>query len=148
MTNDGKGQGARGKGGLRLACSCLLPLAVLSCVDPRARPAAPILQVDFAASFRLTSPGVIVASLYAFDVDGLRNLDLSVRSTDTALVAADSALLLTGEIEVIRSLNWVIPAGLTTGSSVALIARVVDFEGFASADTVLLTVQDSVSALR
>ena len=128
-------------------CGCALGALVLSCTDPRARPVAPVVQLAFAASFKLTSPGLIVGSLYLYDVDGLRDLELSLVSSDT-LLTGDSVIFLDGSEELTRPINWKAPAGVATGTGVTLVARVADFAGFVAVDSVRLTVQDSTASLR
>lgn len=125
-----------------MAGLCLL----LACTDPRARPIAPLVQIGFGPLFRLTSPGAIVGSLYMYDVDGLRDLELSIAG-DT-LIAGDSLIFLTGAEELTRPINWHAPAGVATGTRLTLVARVSDFAGFVAVDSVTLTVQDSTANLR
>jgi len=124
-------------------CGCAL---LLSCTDPRARPVAPQVVLSFGPTYILTSPGAIIGSLYMYDVDGLRDLELSV-SGDT-LIAGDSLVFLTGGIELTRPINWTAPAGIATGTPIILVAKVTDFSGFIAVDSVQLTVQDSTASLR
>ena len=121
-------------------------LLLAACTDPRARPVAPVVQFAFGASFKLTSPGLIVGSLYLYDVDGLRDLELSLASSDT-LLTGDSLIFLDGSEELTRPINWRAPAGVTTGTQVTLVARVSDFAGFVAVDSVKLTVQDSTAGV-
>ncbi len=121
---------------------CLLAPAA-SCTDPRARPVAPTVQLSFAPSFRLKSPGSVVASLYMFDEDGLKSLDLSVKSADSALVG-DSIILFGGDLELLRPVSWTVPSGIPIGTAVTLIARAQDFRGFVTADSAHLSVQDTI----
>jgi hypothetical protein len=125
-----------------IAGLCLL----LACTDPRARPIAPLVQIAFGPSFQLTSPGVIIGSLYMYDVDGLRDLELSIAGD--SLLAGDSLIFLTGAEELTRPINWIAPAGIATGTQITLVARVSDFAGFVAVDSVKLTVQDSTAGLR
>ena len=118
-------------------------LLLIACTDPRERPVAPAVQVNFAPSFRLKSPGSITASLHLFDEDGLKSLQLSVASSDSALTG-DSTVFFTGESELFRPVNWTVPSGIPIGTSVTLIARVLDFKGFVAADTTHLSVQDTI----
>ena len=121
--------------------------SLLSCTDPRARPVAPLIQIAFGPSYKLTSPGAIIGSLYMYDVDGLRDLRMSLVSSDT-LLDGDSLIFLTGAEELTRPIHWTAPAGVATGTQVTLVARVTDFAGFVAVDSVKLTVQDSVASLR
>jgi len=125
---------------------CLLPIALLSCTDPRARPVAPQVVISFGPSYILTSPGAIIGSLYMYDVDGLRDLELSVRGD--SLIAGDSLVILTGGVELNRPINWTAPAGIATGTRITLAAKVTDFSGFVAVDSVQLTVQDSTAGWR
>ena len=118
-------------------------LLLVCCTDPRARPVAPIVQLSFAPSFRLKSPGSVAASLYLFDEDGLKSLDLSVRSADSSLVG-DSTIFFSGDLELTRTVNWQVPARIPIGTAVTLSARVQDFKGFVTADTAHLSVQDTI----
>jgi hypothetical protein len=122
-------------------------LALVACTDPRARPAPPIVQLAVAPSFVLKSPGTIIASLYAFDGDGLDNVQLALRIPGSTF-KDDSLIPLPGDPEITRPIHWDVPGGLPIGSHVNVIARVVDFVGFASTDTLHLTVQDTVSQVR
>ena len=79
-----------------------------------------------------------------YDVDGLQDLGLSVRSADSTFVG-DSLILLPGESEIIRTINWSVPAGIPLGTRVTLVARVVDGAGLATSDTARLAVQDTTS---
>lgn len=128
----------------RAVIGASVPLCVgaslLSCKDPRSRPAPPIVDVSVAPSFLLTSPDTIIGSMYAYDEDGLDRLTLSIRSADTTF-SGDSLIFLPGDIEVTRSIRWVVPAGLAVGTPVNVVAKVVDFAGFATSDTLHLTVQ-------
>ncbi len=118
-----------------------------ACTDPRARPVPPVVDVLFSSSFTLTSPGRILGSVYVFDADGVGSLSLSVRSSDSSFVG-DSLLGLTGDAEATRAINWTVPPGLAIGTHVTVVARALDFAGFAASDTVRLTVQDTVATLR
>ena len=123
-------------------CACAL---LLSCTDPRARPVAPVVQIAFGPSFKLTSPGAIIGSLYMYDVDGLRDLRLTVAGD--SLLAGDSLIFLDGSEELTRPINWTVPSGVVTGAPVTLVARVTDFAGFVATDSVKLTVQDSTAGV-
>jgi hypothetical protein len=118
-------------------------LLLVSCTDPRARPVAPTVQLSFAPSFRLKSPGSVAASLYLFDEDGIKSLELSVASADSTL-AGDSIISFVGELELVRPVNWHVPAGIRIGTAVTLIARAQDFTGLVTADTAHLSVQDTI----
>lgn len=144
MTAGTAAQTHRRTGSLRAAvrlCACAL---LLSCTDPRGRPAPPIVRVSFAPAFQLTTPGTLLGSLYAFDEDGLNELTISVRSLGGVLMG-DSTVSLFGEVEVTRQIQWHVPPNIVPGSLVTLAVTVTDFAGFQTSDTLRLTVQDSVS---
>ena len=124
-----------------IACICLA-----ACTDPRARPAPPILQVTVSPTLVLTSPGSLLGSLYAYDSDGLDALEMSV-AVFGGQFAGDSTILLEGTTEQTRSIHWELPAGIATGAPVTLISTVTDFSGFSTTDTLVVTVQDSVSGV-
>ena len=133
---------------LRLAPPGLIALGLLAaCTDPRARPVPPVLTVQIAPTFRLTSPGTIAGSLYLFDEDGLFSLHLSVRSDDSTFVG-DSLLALSGEPEINRPITWNVPAGLSVGSGVRLAVTVKDYAGFAATDTLHFAIQTAAGGLR
>lgn len=117
---------------------------LVSCTDPRSRPAPPIVDASVAPSFQLTSPGIILGSLYMFDDDGLDALELSIRVAGFSY-QGDSTILLSGLSEETRPINWILPPGIIVGTQVTVIARVTDFAGFASSDSLFLIVEDSVS---
>jgi hypothetical protein len=120
-----------------------LVLLLVACVDPRERPVAPTVQLSFAPSYKLKSPGSVAASLYLFDLDGLKSLDITVTSAESSLVG-DSAIALNGELTLLRPVSWQVPAGIPIGTAVTLIARAQDFKGFVTADTAHLSVQDTI----
>ena len=124
-----------------LAGLCL----VLACTDPRARPAPPLLDASVAPTFELTSPGTILGSVYMFDSDGLDALELSV-AVFGGSYSGDSTILLTGGEEEIHPLNWNLPGGIPINTPVTVVAKVTDFAGFSTSDTLVLHVMDSVSA--
>ncbi len=115
---------------------CLL---VVGCTDPHARPVPPLVEVQFPPSFVLTSPGQLLGAVHLYDQDGLRRLRLSVFTADSAF-AGDSTLFLSGDAELTRPINWVIPAGLTPGLRLTVVARVDDFAGFTTTDSVKLNI--------
>lgn len=117
-------------------------LLLVACTDPRARPVAPTVTLSFAPSFELKSPGSVAASIYLFDEDGLKSLEISVVSADSTLVG-DSTILI-GDLSLVRPVNWQVPSGIPIGTAVTLIARAQDFKGFVTADTAHLSVQDTI----
>lgn len=107
----------------------------------------PIAELQFAPTFALTSPGRILGSIHMLDDDGLDSVKVSVRSADSVLVG-DSVFFLPFSAEVTLPINWIVPAGIATGTTVTIIAGVTDFAGFFTADTVQLAVQDSTVTIR
>jgi hypothetical protein len=134
---------------VRRCVGASLPLAALlvSCLDPRARPATPEVAIQFSGSFRLTSPGQILGVLHLADTDGLSSVRLSLVSDDSTFVG-DSLIGLSGDPEVTRPINWTVPAGLATGTFVTIAATARDFGNFITADTVKVQVQDPLPGVR
>ncbi len=87
-----------------------------------------------------TSPDTVAGSLYAFDADGLRDLVLSVRSSDSGF-ALDSTLFIAGTTEVTRGMFLIFPAGRPAGSTIRVRVRITDEAGFAASDSVDLAIQ-------
>ncbi len=113
--------------------------AAFSCTDPRPRPLSPEVDVQF-VSTTATSPDTVAGSLYAFDADGLRDLVLTVRSSDSGF-ALDSTLFIAGTTELTRGLVLSLPAGRPVGSTIRFRARVTDEAGFAASDSFDLVIQ-------
>jgi hypothetical protein len=116
---------------------------LLSCTDPRARPVPPLVQITVSPTLVLSSPGTIAASLFTYDADGLSSLFLSVRSADAKLVG-DSAIAFAGDQQVTHVINWTVPSGMSVGTAVTLAVKVVDQAGFATLDTLHLTIQTTL----
>jgi hypothetical protein len=100
----------------------------------------PILDVQFAPSLRVTSPGAILGALYAFDEDGLMQIQFSLVAADT-LVLTDSLIPLNGPYELDRAIHVRVPFGIDVGTQLRYTAQVWDFLDFRTADTVVFTVQ-------
>lgn len=124
--------------------ACLL---LISCTDPRARPAPPQVELSFSPDLVVKSPGAIVGSLYVYDGDGINTINVSIRSSDSMMVV-DSPVNPGDLFETTQSLAFIVPRGMAIGTQIQLVARVTDFVGFAAADTAFFTVQDTVSAAR
>jgi len=123
---------------LRIAvtlCACLL-----ACTDPRARPAPPTVKVFPAAGLRVTSPGAVLASIYATDVQGLDSIVVALRSTFSAL-QGDSTFLLPDTTAQTTNVVWQVPSGVPSGTSVVLRATAYNLIGFAARDSAVLTVE-------
>ena len=101
----------------------------------------PLLEVFLGTTLEVASPGTILGSVHLFDEDGLFSLELHVFTPDSAF-AEDSLIVLQGDVEMNRGINWDVPPGLPNGTLVRVAATVSDFAGFVAADTVLLTVQN------
>lgn len=125
-------------------CLCAL---LLSCTDPRARPAPPQVELSFSPTLVVKSPGSIVGSLYAFDPDGLNTINVQIRSSDSTFVVNDPVSA-NSLFEVTQSLAYNVPGAIPIGSQIRLVVKVTDFIGFAASDTAFFTVQDTVSARR
>jgi hypothetical protein len=118
----------------------LLVLALACCTDPRARPVPPLVRMSISPTFSLNSPGSVLASLYVYDEDGLAELLISVRSSDSAL-AGDSIIGLPGDPELTRIVGWTVPPGLAVGTTVSVAVKAVDLTGFATSDTIFVPVK-------
>lgn len=121
---------------LRL-CACA---SVLSCTDPRARPAPPSVQLYIPPSVVVRSPGTIAASAVMFDADGVDSVRMSVRSPYPAL-QADSVYLIPDTTDWTQSVLWTVPSGIPAGTRITLSAKAWDLLGFAGADSTVLTSQ-------
>jgi hypothetical protein len=86
------------------------------------------------------SPDTLNGFLYAFDADGLRRLQLQVRTSDSAF-GLDTLEVLALPTELNRGLTIHVPAGRPAGSILRLVARVTDGAGFAAADSTDFTVR-------
>lgn len=125
----------------RAACVCV-GAAMMACTDPRARPVPPVLDMNLGAALETTSPGQILGSVHLFDEDGLFSLKLTALTADS-VIEGDSTIVLGGETELNRGVNWAVPAGLANGTQITVTAMVTDFAGFATSDTLLITVQNN-----
>ena len=147
MTKTGNRQLAIGNRLRSTIAHCRLPIAGLcllaSCTDPRARPSPPLVQVEVAASFVLHTPGTVLGSIFAYDEDGLSFMEMSIRNS-VGNFTGDSLIVLDGEASLTRPIVWQVPSGLLIGSEVTLAVTVTDFTGFATTDSLRMTVQDTL----
>jgi len=120
-------------------CVCA---SVLSCTDPRARPVAPFVDLQFATPVSVTSPGTIEGLLYTFDSDGLQRIRETLHADDVLVI--DSTFLLTGDQQLTRNLRFQIPRGLLIGTRLRIHATVTDFVNFVATDSVVFTVSDTL----
>jgi len=127
--------GPWGRGVAAALCAWLL-----ACTDPRARPAPPTIKVFAAAGLRLTSPGAVLASIYATDVQGLDSIVVSLRSTFSAL-QGDSTFLVADTTAQTTNVIWQVPSGVPTGTRVVLLGTAYNLIGFAARDSAILTVE-------
>ena len=139
------GTGARAHGGtgrqrLRRAsvplCLCALQL---HCTDPRARVAPPTVRV-LVATFNVTSPGIIPASIYGYDARGFDSLHVGLRSA-IPLLNGDSLYLFPDTTEATQDVVWTVPSGVPAGTKITLVAKLWNLVGFAATDSVILTSQ-------
>jgi len=117
-------------------------LLLLACTDPRARPVAPVVDLEFGTSRDVSSPGTIEGLLYTFDADGVQKIVQQLRTADSLLI--DSTFLLGTDQEVLRNITLTIPRGLPVGTQVRLRAVVTDWVNFVTADSVVFTVRDTL----
>ncbi len=118
-------------------------MALAACTDPRARPVPPIVQLAFSPTHKVTSPGSVLGSLYAYDSDGLKDLAMRLRAPD-GTVLRDSTVFLNAEVEQTRPVNLAVPAGVPVGTRLTLLVTVADYAGFATSDSAVFTTQDTV----
>jgi hypothetical protein len=118
-------------------CLCAL---LFSCTDPRARPAAPSVQLAVSPTLVVTSPGSIPASVYAFDAQGLDSIVVSVRSPVAAL-QGDSSYFLPDTSQQTISVVWTVPAGVPGGTSITLTAKAFNVLGIPASDSAILAVR-------
>ncbi len=121
----------------------VLALALAACTDPRARPVPPLVRLAFSPTHRVTSPGTVLSSLYAYDDDGLKDLALRLRAGD-GTVLLDSSVFFGAEVEQIRPIVLAVPAGLAIGTRLTLLVTVGDHAGFSTSDSAVFTTQDTV----
>lgn len=115
-------------------CVCAL---LLSCTDPRARPAPPNVQV-FVVGSSVGSPGTVAVSAVVYDAQGVDSVRLSLRSPIPAL-QGDSLFLFPDTTDVTQSVLWTIPSGLPSGTKITLSAKAWDLLGFMGQDSVIVT---------
>ena len=127
---------------VRRSVGASLLLLLLSCTDPRARPVAPLVSLEFGPSREITSPGLIEGLLYTYDADGIQKIVQRLRTADSVLV--DSTFLLGADAQVTLNVALAVPRGLTAGTQVRVLAMVTDWANFATADSVVFTVRDSL----
>ena len=120
-------------------------LLVAACTDPRARPAPPTVDVSFAPSTVVHSPGDLQGVLYAYDADGLAGVRLALLSSDSTL-KLDSAVHLSDLLEVNYSMHFQIPSGLSVGTELKVIGRAQNLVGLLATDTAVFLVQDTILA--
>lgn len=120
--------------------TALALLVVLGCTDPRPRIAPPIVQVLVSSTLTVTSPGSIPVSIYAYDVQGLDQVLVSVRSGQPTL-DGDSTFVFTNQNEQTLSLVWPVPQNIPLGTRITLAAKARNLIGFTALDSVVLAVQ-------
>ena len=121
--------------GAGFCCALAGLIALGACADPRSRPGPPTVEVTLDADHTIASPGEIIGSIYAYDERGLDSIIVSVHSTDGQLIG-DSTFFSSEPFETTRPLIWQVPAGMSTGTGIQVVVRVVNYIGFAAADTV------------
>jgi len=125
----------------------LVAVALAACTDPRARPTPPSIQVTLANGGVVASPGVLRGTLHATDEYGLDSILVSMHSADERLVT-DSLYFASDAFDETRDLEWVVPAGMADGVGFQVVARVVSYIRFSSADTVFGIVRHTASNAR
>lgn len=126
--------------GARLSCALAGMIALgAGCTDPRSRPGPPTVEVTLEADHTIASPGSILGSIYAYDENGLDSIVVSIHSADERLIG-DSTFFSSEPFETTMPLIWQVPAGMSTGTGIQVVVRVVSYIGFAAADTVFAAV--------
>lgn len=128
-------------------CPCarfLVPLclcaSVITCTDPRARPAPPAVRVYLAPGVVVRSPGTIAVSAVVFDVQGVDSVHMTLKSTYPGL-QGDSLYLVADTTDYTQSVLWSVPAGVPAGTTFTLGAKAWNLLGFAGADSTVATSQ-------
>jgi hypothetical protein len=122
----------------------LLVALLLSCTDPRARPVPPTVELAFAPGTVVTSPDTLRGTLYAFAADGLAEVRVMLKSSDSNL-QLDSSYNADDPFELNRFLTYAIPPGLAVGTTLQVTGRAEDFVGFFAVDTVTFTITDTTT---
>jgi hypothetical protein len=128
------------------ALPCLWAL-LLSCSDPRPRPAPPAVDLSFAATLVVKSPGSIAGSLFVSDGDGINTIQAAIRSSDSTFVV-NAPITPADLFQATQPIRYNVPPGMPIGTRIRLVVTVTDFVGFTSSDSAFFTVQDTVSAAR
>jgi len=118
-----------------LAAGC----AISACTDPRERPLAPTVQLQFAPSLEVHSPDTLEGALFLFDSDGLHSVRLRAYTANGAL-SVDSLIPL-GDFEHTVPIAIPVPSGLPVGTAITLAVRAEDFAGFQTSDSTVFTTQ-------
>jgi hypothetical protein len=92
------------------------------------------------ATYRVSSPGSIPASIYAYDFQGFDSLHVTLRSAMSQL-DGDSLYLFPDTTEATTDVIWTVPSGLPAGTKITLVAKVWNLIGFAASDSAVLTSQ-------
>lgn len=137
------GSGQRPSGSGPPAGRCLLAIAwclmAAACTDPRERPQPPTLTLSFSPTIEVQSPDTIEGTLFTFDEDGVRTVRLRAYTSGGAL-ALDSTLLV-GDFEATLPLAIPVPSGLPAGTPITIAAQAIDYAGFQTSDSTVLTTQ-------
>ncbi len=118
-------------------CFCAL---LIACTDPRARVAAPTVKLYASSAIQVTSPGTIPVSIYAYDVQGLDQVLVTIHAGISGL-DGDTTFVLSDQNEQTLSLVWPVPHNVPAGTQITLAAKARNVIGFAAFDTLLVTVQ-------
>jgi len=129
-----------------LAC-VLIAVVLAGCTDPRARPTPPSVQITLANGGVVASPGILRGTLHATDEYGLDSILVSIHSADERLIT-DSLYFASDAFDETRYLEWVVPAGMPDGIGFQVVARVVSYIRFSSADTVYGIIRHAASNAR
>lgn len=125
---------------LRASVLLVVGASVWCCTDPRSRIAAPTVKLQVSQTLKVTSPGTIPLSIYAYDPQGLDRVLVNVRS-GYATLDGDSTLVFTEQYEQTLNLVWLVPDRIPVGTQITLAAKARNVIGFDGSDTLVLPVQ-------
>lgn len=120
--------------------AALALLAATACTDPRPRVAPPTVRIQVSSTLQVTSPGTIPAAIYVYDVQGLDQVVVSVRSGQPTL-DGDSTFVFTNQNEQTVNVAWHVPPSIPNGTRISLSAKAKNLIGLVAADSVVLAVQ-------
>ncbi len=98
------------------------------------------MKVYEATAIRVTSPGTIPVSIYAYDAQGLDQVLVTVHAGISGL-DGDTTFALGDQNELTVNLVWPVPQNVPIGTQITLGAKARNVIGFSGFDTLLVAVQ-------